>query len=66
MGVSPQALGSILQTMTSRFISMETPVLDGKAQRQDFIADPGSVSPEGEVIDTDSFSSSSQEKPLQA
>ncbi|MCU0595513.1 MAG: RNA polymerase sigma factor RpoD/SigA [Desulfobacterota bacterium] len=52
-GVSPQALDSLFQTLTSRLISMETPVLDGEAEMKDFIADPGSVSPEEAVIDKD-------------
>jgi len=53
VGVSPQKLRDILQTMSSRPISMETPVLEGEAEMKDFIADPGSVSPEDAVIDKD-------------
>ena len=50
VGISPLKLESILQAMTRRLVSMETPVLEGEAEMRDFIADPGSVSPEDAVI----------------
>jgi RNA polymerase primary sigma factor len=53
VGVPPQELADILQTMTSRLISMEMPVMEGAAEMKDFIADPSSVSPEDAVVDKD-------------
>ena len=53
VGISPLKLESILQALRRRLISMETPVLEGKAEMRDFIVDPGSVSPEDAVIHKD-------------
>jgi RNA polymerase primary sigma factor len=39
--------------MRRRLVSMDAPVPEGNAQVGDFIADPGSVSPEDAVIDKD-------------
>ena len=39
--------------MKTRLISIDTPVLEGKAQLSDFIADPASVSPEEAVLRED-------------
>jgi RNA polymerase sigma factor (sigma-70 family) len=52
-GISPRKLDSILQAMRRRLISMETPVMQGKAEMGDFIADPSSISPEDAMIHED-------------
>ena len=49
-GLSARKLDDVLRTMTSRFISIDAPVLEGKAQVGDFIADPGGLSPEDAVM----------------
>jgi RNA polymerase sigma factor (sigma-70 family) len=52
-GISPRKLDTILQAMRRRLISMETPVMQGKAEMGDFIADPSSISPEDAMIHED-------------
>jgi RNA polymerase sigma factor (sigma-70 family) len=52
-GISPLKLNSILQAMRRRLIPIETPVMEGKAEMGDFIADPSSVSPEDAMIHED-------------
>jgi len=53
VGISSQRLESALQTMRTRLISMEMPVLEGKAEVGDFIADTSGLSPEDEMIHED-------------
>jgi RNA polymerase sigma factor (sigma-70 family) len=52
-GISPRKLDIILQAMRSRLIPMEMPVMQGKAEMGDFIADPSSTSPEDAMIHED-------------
>jgi RNA polymerase sigma factor (sigma-70 family) len=53
VGISPRKLENILDAMRTRFISIDAPVLDGKTEVSDFIADPDDLSPEEEVIHED-------------
>jgi RNA polymerase sigma factor (sigma-70 family) len=53
VGLSVRKLEDVFLTMRSRLIPIDAPVLDGKAQVSDFIADPSSVSPEDVVINED-------------
>ncbi len=53
VGISPEKLEDVLHAMKTRLISIDTPVLEGKAQLSDFIADPLSVSPEEAVLHED-------------
>jgi RNA polymerase primary sigma factor len=52
-GISPPKLEEIFQAMRRRLISMETPVMEGKAEIGDFIADPDDPSPEEAIIQAD-------------
>lgn len=53
VGLSARKLEDVFHTMRSRFISIDAPVLEGKAGVSDLIADPSSVSPEEVVIHED-------------
>jgi RNA polymerase sigma factor (sigma-70 family) len=50
VGISPRKLENILDAMRSRLISIDAPVLDGKTEVSDFIADPADLSPEDVAI----------------
>ena len=50
VGISPRKLENILDAMRTRFISIDAPVLDGKTEVSDFIADPADLSPEDVAI----------------
>jgi RNA polymerase sigma factor (sigma-70 family) len=52
-GISPPKLERIFQAMRRRLIPMETPVMEGKAEIGDFIADPDDISPEDAIIQED-------------
>ena len=50
VGISPRKLENILDAMRTRLISIDAPVLDGKTEVSDFIADPADLSPEDVAI----------------
>ena len=52
-GISPPKLERIFQAMRRRLIPMETPVMEGKAEIGDFLADPDGMSPEDTIIQED-------------